>query len=317
MLRPLLFSAQCVFVLGAFSQSVTPVVISGCGGSSVVPGVGSVQFTVGEPATTSFSNGTNMLTQGFHQGAFVRVRLNIKAFLQGPWTVSTPPMTDGLRTGGWIPASEPYTALGYPAVAGAGGETVAPAVLAVTGANAIVDWVYLQLRDKNTNTLVVASCRALIQRDGDIVATDGVSPVTFYRPSDNYFLSVQHRNHLSILTLNSIALTNTPVSVNLTNGTVATYGTNAQRISGAARMLWAGDVTDNEVIKYAGSANDRDPILTLIGGSVPTATTTGYHPHDVTLDGTVKYAGSNNDRDVILQNIGGSVPTATRTAQMP
>jgi len=258
-----------------------------------------------------------MLTQGFHQGAFVRVRLNIKAFLQGPWTTGTPAMTDGLRTGGWIPASEPYTALGYPVVAGAGGETVAPAVLAVTGANAIVDWVYLQLRDKNTNTLVVASCRALIQRDGDIVATDGVSPVTFYRPSDNYFLSVQHRNHLSILTLNAIALTDTPVSVNLTNGTVATYGTNAQRISGAARMLWAGDVTDNDVIKYAGSANDRDPILTLIGGSVPTATTTGYHPHDVTLDGTVKYAGSNNDRDVILQNIGGSVPTATRNAQMP
>lgn len=32
---------------------------------------------------------------------------------------------------------------------------------------------------------------------------------------------------------------------------------------------------------------------------------------DVTFDGTVKYAGSNNDRDPVPSRIGGTVPTAT------
>ena len=71
-------------------------------------------------------------------------------------------------------------------------------------------------------------------------------------------------------------------------------------------------------MKYAGGGNDRDPILTAIGGAVPTATITGQNrAEDVNLDGQVKYAGSANDRDIILQNIGGSVPTATRTQQLP
>jgi len=31
----------------------------------------------------------------------------------------------------------------------------------------------------------------------------------------------------------------------------------------------------------------------------------------------VKYTGAANDRDIILSNIGGTVPTATRQEQMP
>ena len=38
---------------------------------------------------------------------------------------------------------------------------------------------------------------------------------------------------------------------------------------------------------------------------------------DTNLDGTVKYTGSANDRDPILQGIGGTVPTLTRTEQLP
>ncbi len=68
---------------------------------------------------------------------------------------------------------------------------------------------------------------------------------------------------------------------------------------------------------YIGIANDRDPILVEIGGSIPTASTTGYKLEDVNMDGTVKYIGINNDRDLILVNVGGSIPTAIRNAEMP
>jgi hypothetical protein len=35
------------------------------------------------------------------------------------------------------------------------------------------------------------------------------------------------------------------------------------------------------------------------------------------MDAVVKYTGSANDRDIILLNIGGSVPTNTRAEQLP
>ena len=71
------------------------------------------------------------------------------------------------------------------------------------------------------------------------------------------------------------------------------------------------------MLKHTGSGNDRDPILTAIGGVVPTNTLVGYRSEDVNMNGTVKYTGAGNDRDPILQNIGGVVPTNTRVEQMP
>jgi hypothetical protein len=43
----------------------------------------------------------------------------------------------------------------------------------------------------------------------------------------------------------------------------------------------------------------------------------GYFPEDVNLDGVVSYTGGNNDRDIILTNVGGVVPTSTRADFIP
>ena len=59
------------------------------------------------------------------------------------------------------------------------------------------------------------------------------------------------------------------------------------------------------------------PMVGVLGGTVPTNTTTGYHTADVNMDGVVKYTGSGNDRDPILVTIGGTVPTNIRAAQHP
>ncbi|GIV31516.1 MAG: hypothetical protein KatS3mg029_0867 [Saprospiraceae bacterium] len=113
------------------------------------------------------------------------VFVQIRALLQGPFVQNQGLMHDSLRALGLIPLTEPYKHLEpipgqKPFVhKGGGNETIAPAVLAVTGPNAIVDWVFLELRSKNNpaNTLITRS--ALLQRDGDIVDLDGVSPVYF------------------------------------------------------------------------------------------------------------------------------------------
>ncbi|MDX9751677.1 MAG: hypothetical protein RBT71_11395, partial [Flavobacteriales bacterium] len=244
-----------------------------------------------------------------------RVRVNARAILEGPYT--GPLMDDGLRTAGLIPATEPYTASGWPQVQG-GGETIGAGVLAVSGPNAIVDWVRMELRQSGTPGTVVATRQALLQRDGDIVdAADGASAVDFGAPPGNYHLVVRHRNHLGAMTAVPIALGSTAVAVDLASAATATYGSGARKAIGGVRALWAGDVSGNGQLRYTGAGNDRDPILSIVGGSVPTAVVGGYLNGDVNMDGSVRYTGPGNDRDPVLVNIGGAVPTASRTEQVP
>ncbi len=245
------------------------------------------------------------------------VQVAARVFLEGPYDAATGQMRDQLRTLPSFPLTEPFTALGY-THNGGGGESVPAPVLAATGSNAIVDWVVLELRNPLDPADVLSTRSALLQRDGDIVSTDGASAVSFPRGPGSYYLAVRHRNHLGMMTAGPVALNAAPSSVDLS--TAAAYGTDARKsIAGAypKQVLWAGDVSFDGLLQYVGNGNDRDPILVAIGGAVPTSTITGYRTEDVNLDGTVKYVGDGNDRDPILVNIGGAVPTSTRPEQLP
>lgn len=254
-------------------------------------------------------------------------KLNAKAWLDGCYVPALDLMRDDLRVAGLIPLTEANDILTtwqqFPT-----DETTTPAVLAVTGNDAIVDWVRLELRMGSPEYVMPQVIRnALIQRDGDIVDVDGVSPVTFPVKCGNYYVHVAHRNHLGVLGTDAVTLTSTPVtfdarspSTNLFTHAGAQNGPPRKTV-GATRTLWAGNTWRSLLLSkhilYTGSNNDRDLILTTIGGSAPTQTTTGYHRADVNMDGVVKYTGLNNDRDLILLTIGGSVPTAVRYEQVP
>ncbi|MBV6405012.1 MAG: PQQ-dependent sugar dehydrogenase [Flavobacteriales bacterium] len=245
------------------------------------------------------------------------VRLSPKAMLEGPFNTNTLLMNDALRTAGPVPLTEPYTGSGWAPVAGGTGETTTSAVLAVNGPNAVVDWVRLELRSAADPTVIVATRHGLLQRDGDIVAHDGTSSLTFNVGSGSYHVAIRHRNHLGVMTAAPMTLSPTATTLDMKLPGTATYGTDARKEIAGVRVLRTGNVQRDDRLKYAGAGNDRDPVLTAVGGSVPTAVATGYHAADINLDGVVKYAGSANDRDPILVNIGGSVPTAVRAEQLP
>ncbi|MBK9336210.1 MAG: hypothetical protein IPM98_06340 [Lewinellaceae bacterium] len=58
---------------------------------------------------------------------------------------------------------------------------------------------FLELRDAVNPALVLATRSALLQRDGDVVDVDGVSPVVFGVVSgQDYYPTVRHRNHLGV-----------------------------------------------------------------------------------------------------------------------
>ena len=128
------------------------------------------------------------------------VSLSAKVFLQGPYNVNE--MAVSLNTLNLIPKYSPYEDLpGFSDPNNALQFCTTDRVLDLTGSNAIVDWVFLELREENDVTQVVASRSALLQADGDIVDVDGSSPVVFYGVSaGNYYIAVKHRNHLGIRT---------------------------------------------------------------------------------------------------------------------
>ncbi len=246
------------------------------------------------------------------------VQLAPKVFLEGPYNSGSSLMNDGLRSASLIPATQPFTALGYTFTGspGAGG-TVAGSVFATTGNNAIVDWVIVELRNPATPSTIVASCAALLQRDGDVVALDGTSPVSITTGAGGYYVAIRHRNHLGVMTAGTIALSGSAASVNFTSTATALYGTDPVSVVGGVNFLRTGDASFNKQLAYTGNGNDRDPILVRVGSLTPNNTVAGYYMEDTNLDGVVSYTGSGNDRDQILVNVGSTTPNNIRVEQLP
>ncbi|MEO1624001.1 MAG: GEVED domain-containing protein [Bacteroidota bacterium] len=186
------------------------------------------------------------------------VELSTKAFLEGPYSSGS--MTDGLRSGGSIPTTEPYSSLAnYTHVGGGGGETVSAPVLAVTGNDAIIDWVFIELRDKNDPTQVLYTRSALLQSDGDIVDTEGGNSMVSFAnaPADDYYLVIRHRNHLGVMTASAISLDGMPGSVtDFSNPATPTYslGASATKDMNGTRVLYGGDASMDGFV----SASDQN-----------------------------------------------------------
>ena len=237
-----------------------------------------------------------------------------RIFLQGAYNAAQGMMTDELRSHQLIPLDQPYAAAPFLYSASA---TIRPDLLAITGNDALVDWVLVELRDAANPSIILQRRAALLQRDGDVVDVDGHTPLRFHTTAAQYHVAIRHRNHLGAMTSGTYALRSLPTAIDMTSSTVATYGTDARKNVNGVHMLWSGDVNADGSIRYTGQENDRDKILLQIGGIVPTNTVIGYEAEDLDLDGQVKYTGSNNDRDIILGAIGGVVPTNQRLQQLP
>ncbi|MEM9678733.1 MAG: BspA family leucine-rich repeat surface protein, partial [Bacteroidota bacterium] len=226
-------------------------------------------------------------------------------FLQGaalnPNTGEENLMRDDLRVAGLIPTTSPY----------GDGATVDASVFNTTGQDAIVDWVFVELRDKNDNTQIVASSSALLQRDSDVLGTD-LFALTFNLPADNYYVVVKHRNHLGIMSASPISLFGSPLVVDFTDGSVPTFGTDAQTTLGmpvGVQAMWAGDANSDSVVQYLGGFSDSTSILSFVlndSGNflgLPTYAVNAYSDYDIDMDGVTQYIGIDPELPFILQNV--------------
>jgi hypothetical protein len=245
------------------------------------------------------------------------VFVSMKVFLQGAYNKTDGLMTDNLRKKGYLPRTEPYTniAIGtsIPFVhEGGGGEekVLDAAVFEDHQENSIVDWVFIELRNSFDASVVEETRAALLQRDGDIVDTDGVSPVYFsVDGTSNYYITIRHRNHLGIMTKDPVKLDRNklaPLALNFTDGSTPIFGKNGTKDINGVFTLWGGNTDGNRYIIFQGSGvgiPDTDGIFFTIfldaANNPPKYNhiTKGYYISDCNLDGDTKYQGGDNDID--------------------
>ncbi len=221
-------------------------------------------------------------------------------------------MRDNLRVANLIPTLSPYRSWNptrQDSVAAAG-------VFDVTGQNAIVDWIFVELRSATDSTVLVSSRPALLQRDGDIVNLDGTSPLDYRVVAGaTYFVAVRHRNHLGVMTARPEALTSTGRVVDFRKPSTLTYRKSTTAIHKAqvdvlqGQALWAGNALHDSRVVYQSIGNDINVVLMQVvnalgnASQVPYYILNGYYNGDIDLNGKVIFQSSTNDVEYIYQNV--------------
>jgi hypothetical protein len=228
------------------------------------------------------------------------VLVPVKAILQGAYDSQSGLMRDNLRSLPDFPLTSPY----------GGGETTTAGVLGISGNDAIVDWVLVELRDSSLPTTLVTSQAALLQADGDILAVDGTGTLTFTVTGSDYFVAIRHRNHLGVMTTGPVTLSASTPLVDFTMmADGSTYGSNSQKLVVDRYALWMGDLNGDNQIIGVGPNNDKNGILATVLAAPDNVNhnqnyiVTGYDASDSNLDGLMIAAGPNNDVNLIMYNV--------------
>jgi hypothetical protein len=203
--------------------------------------------------------------------------VSIKVFLEGPFNGSNL-MNDNLRNLNLIPLIEPYTALmGFKSKNGGGNEVTDATVLGVTGDNAIIDWIFLELRAEAKPDSVSGTRSALLQANGNVVDVDGISPIRFNNLLlGNYFITVRHRNHLTIKTDYAVALSSVTTLIDFTTKTNFVSSSKTNEINNF-KVMRGGDLNADENITAF------DVLKVRLANSVVQSNT--YTVEDVNMDG--------------------------------
>ncbi len=192
------------------------------------------------------------------------VAVNLRAFLEGPFFYSYP---DSLMFAGvidYFPVTSPY----FDSL------VCDPSSFTIWGDDGVVDWVYVELRSKNNYDYVVAATSAILQRDGDIVDIDGISPLAIQVLEGEYYVTVRHRNHIPISSASPISFAG-GINFDFSASDSASYGNNGSIIVKGRSSMWAGDLNGDGVINALDRAIAQDNLFSDFG----------YHNCDTNLDG--------------------------------
>jgi hypothetical protein len=221
----------------------------------------------------------------------VPAAVNAKVFLQGPFNTNI--MSTTLNSSGFIPPTQPYSGTPWNYN---GTESVSSGFFS-THPN-IVDWILVELRTDTNPNSIVETRAGFITNTGVIVNLNGISPLYFIEAKGNYYIVIYHRNHLPIMSLNSVNLDYVSSQYDFTNSQSKAYGTNAMvDLGGGIFGMFAADANGNGQVQNNDSENYW----------VPQNGQSGYREADFNLNGQVQ----NNDHESYW------VPNNGKGAQVP
>ena len=207
------------------------------------------------------------------------ITIAAKLLLQGPYSGGDT-MNTALNREHFIPLNQPYDVEPWNYK---GTESVKSIP------SDIVDWILLELRTGIKSSTTLAKRAAFIRKDGSIVDLDGISPVTISGiKSGGYYLVIKHRNHLSIMSSDTISFSYT-TSYDFTTAESKAYGNNPMVDLGSGKFgMIAGDNNNDKVI----SVSDYNSIsLNLFKN--------GYKLEDFDMDGVI----SEKDYNYVIGNL--------------
>jgi hypothetical protein len=192
-----------------------------------------------------------------------------------------------------------------------GGGSIEPSTLDITGDDAVVDWVLVELRNPENDREVLGYSTVLLQRDGDIVSENGDSVIMFPGlPEGEYYVALRHRNHLALMTDVPFFLStqNTP-EIDFSDLSLPVRGgSQAGRVANGKRTQWSGDYNGDGKVIYQGPFNDIFHLFSRVLSDssneeiLANYIVLGYEQHDFNLDGRVIYQGPSNDKAPLLYN---------------
>lgn len=231
------------------------------------------------------------------------VSLDLKVNLQGAWDETLGEMHTTLNDSGYLPFIHPYKELFQ-----ARPDTIP---------SNIVDWVWVELRNKDNPAEVMSRRTGWLTKDGLVIDPEGGEGLAMSAREGSYYIVIGHRNHLAVRSSLPVSLSETQmVSYDFTKSDNI-YGENvAVELSEGIFGLISGDINQDRRISYERADSDATALLSFIGAKDPTQITKGYLSGDLNMDGKVQFSGVGNDRAIILGNLGGDQPERVIHAQL-
>jgi hypothetical protein len=194
------------------------------------------------------------------------VKLFAKVWLEGTFVAGQDSMMTELNPT-YLPGKSPY----------------ADSASALVGAipDSTVDYVYLEFR-RTLNGATLNGQSAFIGSHSHIFSLDGQGGFWIDLVAGYYYVLVKHRNHLAVMSADSIYLNSTPAYYDFTDSDSKFYGTGGCVELGSGSGVWgmmAGDTNDSGIITVA----DKAAITAHLNQS-------GYFAADTNLSGIVTVA---------------------------
>jgi len=197
--------------------------------------------------------------------------LRIRVFLQGAY------LNGAMRTDliNYLPTTSPYS--DDPVQVGSIPENV-------------VDWVLVKLKS-STSDLILALVSAFILSTGQIISVDGEELIPVIIGEGDYYLIVEHRNHLDIMSAIPIHVSANSLEYDFTTGVDKYYGNDAVELEPGYQYssygMYGGDSNGSNII----TQSDKEDIGTFLNQA-------GYFGVDINMSGIV----TNADKDLIINN---------------